>query len=280
MVSAAARVAADEVERGAYLFRAGLCAGCHTDIKGGGRPLAGGAAIVTPFGTFYGPNITPDPDHGIGRWSDADFIRAMREGVAPDGGHYYPAFPYTSFTHMVDADLLALKAYIFTLPPAAVPSRGHDLDFPFGFRWLMWVWKLLFFTPGTFTPDPARSADWNRGAYLVEAPGHCGECHTPRGYLGAMDREMAYAGTVDGPEGKAVPNITPDRETGIGEWSEVDLTYFLDTGLLPDGDVAGGLMGGVIREGTGRLTPEDRRAIAIYLRALSPIANRISSASR
>lgn len=273
----AAAAGADEVGRGAYLFRAGLCAGCHTDVKGGGQPLAGGAVLVTPFGTFRGPNITPDPDHGIGRWTDADFIRAMREGVAPDGRHYYPAFPYTAFTLIADADLLALKAYIFSLPPAAAPSRAHDLSFPFGFRWLMWVWKWLNFTPGPFVPDPARSTDWNRGAYLVEGPGHCGECHTPRGFLGGMDRGMAYAGTADGPEGKVVPNITPDGETGIGSWSAVDLTYFLDTGILPDGDVAGGLMDAVIREGTGRLSPEDRSAIAVYLRALPPTRNKVAA---
>ena len=152
--------------------------------------LAGGAALLTPFGTFYGPNITPDPDHGIARWSDADFIRAMREGTAPDGRHYYPAFPYTSFTLMTDEDLLALKAYIFTLPPAAVPSRPHDLSFPFGFRGLMWTWKLLYLAPGPFVPDPARDADWNRGAYLVEGVGHCGECHTPRGFLGGRSTEQ------------------------------------------------------------------------------------------
>ncbi len=272
-----AAAAPDEVARGAYLFRAGLCAGCHTDVRGGGQLLAGGAALLTPFGTFYGPNITPDPDHGIARWSDADFIRAMREGTAPDGRHYYPAFPYTSFTLMTDEDLLALKAYIFTLPPAAVPSRPHDLSFPFGFRGLMWTWKLLYLAPGPFVPDPARDADWNRGAYLVEGVGHCGECHTPRGFLGGMEVEMAYAGTAQGPEGKPVPNITPDRETGIGAWSQVDLTYFLDTGILPDGDVAGGLMGGVIRAGTSTLTPEDRRAIAIYLRALPAISNKVSA---
>ncbi len=278
LATAGATVAGpDEVERGAYLFRAGLCAGCHTDVKAGGQPLAGGAVLPTPFGTFHGPNITPDPDHGIGRWTDADFIRAMREGTAPDGRHYYPAFPYTSFTLASDADLLALKAYIFSLPPAAVPSRPHDLPFPFGFRWLMWIWKWLFFTPGPFVPDGVRDADWNRGAYLVEGLGHCGECHTSRGFLGAMDRGVAYAGTADGPDGKAVPNITPDRETGIGGWSAVDLTYFLDTGILPDGDVAGGLMDEVVREGTGRLTPEDRRAMAVYLRALPPIGNKIAS---
>jgi mono/diheme cytochrome c family protein len=269
----------DEVERGAYLFRAGLCAGCHTDENGGGQPLAGGPVLQTPFGTFRGPNISSDPDHGIGRWTDADFIRAMREGVAPDGRHYYPAFPYTAFTQMVDADLLALKAYILSLPPVATPSREHDLSFPFSLRWLMWAWKWLYFTPGPFVPDTNRDADWNRGAYLVEGPAHCGECHTPRGLLGGVDGGMSYAGTADGPEGKAVPNITPDPKTGIGDWSAVDLTYFLDTGILPDGDVAGGLMDEVIRQGTGRLTPADRHAIAVYLRALPPIENKVSAAT-
>src|SRR3990172_5782709 len=238
------------LDRGAYLFAAAGCAGCHTDVKAKGPPLAGGRALKTPFGTFYGPNITPDPEHGIGGWSDGDFLRALRDGVAPDGAHYFPAFPYTSFTKMSDADLLALKAYIFSLPAVARPSRPHELSLPFAWRWPLGAWKWLNFTPGPFAPDAARGAEGNRGAYLVEAVAHCRECHTPRDWLGGRDDGRAFAGTPDGPEGEKVPNITPDPATGIGGWSRAQLLRTLKIGLLPDGGFVGALMG----EGGGQRT--------------------------
>ncbi|MBI3707992.1 MAG: cytochrome c, partial [Proteobacteria bacterium] len=207
------------IKRGEYLFIAGGCIGCHTDVKNNGAPLAGGRALATPFGTFYGPNITPDPVHGIGKWSDADFIRALREGVRPDGANYFPVFPYTSFTKISDADLRDLKAYIFSLPPVAKPSRPHDVSFPFNLRFLQFGWKLLNFTAGPYAPDTTKPADWNRGAYLVQALTHCGECHTPRNAMGGLKTSLAYAGTADGPEGERVPNVTTDPDTGIGKWS-------------------------------------------------------------
>ncbi|MFN4087500.1 MAG: c-type cytochrome [Alphaproteobacteria bacterium] len=271
---------ADAAGHGEVLFKTSGCANCHTDARGGGRPLAGGLALATPFGTFYAPNITPDAEHGIGSWSDADFVRAMRDGVAPDGSHYYPAFPYTSYTRMSDEDMLAIKRHIFAMEPVAEPSRPHDLSFPFSQRWLMSVWKYLHFDPGPFVPDTARSDAWNRGAYLVEAVAHCGECHTPRGRLGGLDRSRWLAGTVDGPEGERVPNITPDRETGIGTWPAADIAFLLDIGMTPDGDVVGGSMYPVVDDGTAALSAEDRAAIAEYLLSLPPIANPDAPATR
>jgi len=261
--------------RGAYLFTAAGCAGCHTDIAGKGPPLAGGRALKTPFGTFYGPNITPDPDQGIGRWSFEDFRRAMRLGLAPDGSHYFPVFPYPSFTGMTDADLADLWAYMRGLAPVARPNRPHDVAFPFSWRLPMAGWKWLFFEPGPFVADPARSPEWNRGAYLVQAVAHCGECHTPRNRLGALDRDRHLAGTASGPGGGPVPNITPDPDTGIGRWSAADLTYMLAIGLLPDGDVVGDEMGEVVENGTSKLTDADRTAIAEYLRSVDPVRHEV-----
>ncbi len=260
------------VARGEYIFRAAGCLTCHTDTKNKGAPLAGGRALPTPFGTFYTPNITPDPVHGIGAWSDADFITALREGLAPDGSHYYPAFPYPSYTGMNERDMRDLKAYLFSRPAVATPNRAHDLKFPFGFRFALWPWKLLFFTEGRRIEDPSKDAQWNRGAYLVENLGHCGECHTPRNFLGAVDRERRLAGNPVGPEGKKVPNVTPHPGNGIGDWSKSDLTYFLKTGFLPDGDFAGGAMTDVIQESTGFLSDEDRAAVARYIFGLPPIS--------
>jgi mono/diheme cytochrome c family protein len=249
------------VQRGAYLFAVAGCAGCHTDVKAKGALLAGGRALDTPFGTFYGPNITPDPGQGIGSWSDADFIRALREGLRPDGAHLFPVFPYTSFTLMTDADMRDLKAYIFSLPPAATPSRAPDVWFPFSWRWLQTFWRWLYFTPGPLAADPARSPAWNRGAYVVLALGHCGQCHTPRTALGGLEDDLAFSGSADGPDGQKVPNITPDRPTGLGSWSRNQILFFLRSGLLPNGDVAGSVMGEVIANGTSKMTDADRDAV-------------------
>jgi mono/diheme cytochrome c family protein len=263
----------EAAKRGAYIFHAAGCKGCHTDTKRKGPLLAGGRAIETPFGVFYGPNITPDPVTGIGQWSDGDFIRALRSGVSPDGGHYYPVFPYTSFTKMTERDMLDLKAYIFSLPPVKKANRPHEVKFPFRFRPLLRLWKALHFTPGPVEADPSMSAESNRGAYLAEALGHCGECHTPRGMTGGIDNAKWMAGTNDGPDGETVPNITPDSATGIGEWDAGDIELVLETGIKADGDVVGSLMGEVVENGTSRLTAADRRAIALYLKSLAPIDN-------
>ncbi|MCH8197448.1 MAG: c-type cytochrome [Proteobacteria bacterium] len=265
------------VKRGAYIFDAAGCKACHTDTKKKGPPLAGGRALGTPFGIFYGPNITPDPATGIGRWSDGDFIRALRSGISPDGDHYYPVFPYTSFTKMTDRDMLDLKAYIFSLPPVEKPNRPHEVNFPFRFRVLLGLWKALHFTPGPFAPDRAKSAALNRGAYLAEALVHCGECHTPRTMTGAIDGAKWMAGTDDGPDGETVPNITPDAATGIGEWDLDDIEFMLETGIRADADMVGSLMAEVVENGTSRLTASDRRAIALYLKSLAPIHNRVEA---
>jgi mono/diheme cytochrome c family protein len=263
----------EAVKRGAYIFDAAGCKACHTDAKKKGPLLAGGRAIETPFGTFYGPNITPDPRTGIGEWSDGDFIRALRSGVSPGGDHYYPVFPYTSFTKMTERDMLDLKAYIFSLPAVEKPNRPHEVKLPFRFRPLLRLWKALHFTAGPVEPDPSMSAELNRGAYLAEALAHCGECHTPRTMTGGIDSAKWMAGTHDGPDGETVPNITPDAATGIGEWDAGDIELVLETGIKADGDVVGSLMGEVVENTTSRLTAADRGAIALYLKSLTPIHN-------
>jgi len=259
--------------RGAYIFRAAGCLACHTDSKNKGAPLAGGRALPTPFGIFYTPNITPDPVHGIGAWSDADFVTALSKGVSPDGRPYYPAFPYTSYTGMSARDMRDLKAYLFSQPAAATQNRPHELTFPFGYRFTLWPWKLLFFTEGFRVEDSSQDTQWNRGAYLVENLGHCGECHSPRNFLGAVKRGQLLSGNPAGPDGKKVPNITPHPSQGIGDWSKSDLTYFLESGFYPDGDYAGGAMTDVIEESTEYLSDEDRAAIARYIFDLPPISS-------
>ncbi len=259
-----------DAKRGAYLAKAAGCVGCHTEAKQSAVPYAGGRALKTPFGTFYGPNITPHPSAGLGRWSEADFLRAMRLGLRPDGAHYFPAFPYPSFTRINDADLRDLWSYLRTLPPSARPSQTHDLRFPFGWRFLVVGWKWLFFTPGAFSADAKRTPLLERGAYLVEALGHCAECHTPRNFLGGLKRDRWLAGTAKGPDGDPVPNLTPAR---LKKWSDGELKDFLQTGMTPDGDVAAESMGEVIRNTTGELTPPDLAAMIAYLRALAPIAD-------
>jgi mono/diheme cytochrome c family protein len=263
----------DAVARGAYLANAADCLACHTDSAHSGRPYAGGRALATPFGTFYSPNITPDPETGIGRWSDEQFLHALRDGVRPDGANYFPVFPYPSFTKITNADARAIKAYLFSLPAVRQANRKHDVSFPVSWRFLQNGWKLLFFSPGPFQPAPERSEAYNRGAYLVTALAHCGECHTPRNWLGAMERDRFLAGNPDGPDGKAVPNITPDRKTGIGNWSEDDIIGVLTDGHTPDFDRVGGAMAEVVKS-TSRLTDDDRRAIALYLQSIPAIPSR------
>lgn len=265
-------VAADKTpSQGEHLFRAAGCAGCHTDEENKGAPLAGGGTLRTSFGVFYAPNITPDPDTGIGRWSAADFTRALRDGVSPRGQHYYPAFPYTSYTRMTDADIEAIRNYLFNQKPVRQANKAHELPWYLRSRASLWLWKLLFFRAGTFEPQPDRPAEWNRGAYLVKAVGHCGECHTPRNFLGGFLDSQKMAGNPHGPEDTEIPNITPDRQTGIGRWTVNDIAYYLETGATPDGDYAGDIMADVIDDSTTHLTDADRQAIATYLKSLPAI---------
>jgi mono/diheme cytochrome c family protein len=269
---AAVRTALDPeaVRRGAYLAAAANCASCHTAASPGAAPYAGGGKVPTPFGVYYSRNITPDIATGIGAWSDDDFLRALRYGVSPSGEDYFPVFPFTSFTLMTDRDILDLRAYLATLPPARQENRPHDAAFPFGSRALLGLWRALYFRPGPLVPDPAGSAKWNRGRYLVEAVAHCGECHTPRGWLGGRDESRRFAGyQIDGPNGFSAPNISGDPVRGIGAWSQAEIASFLQSGVKPDGDVVGSRMGEVI-EGASRLSPADRIAIATYLKSLPP----------
>jgi mono/diheme cytochrome c family protein len=262
-------LAADDaaIARGAYLAAAGDCAACHTDKKNHGPPLAGGRPLATPFGTFYGPNITPDPDTGIGKWSAADFHRAMREGKDDEGHYLFPVFPFTSFTNMTDGDIADLYAYLMSRPPVKRDAPAHQVKFPFGWRFLLLGWRTLFFSEGPLQPVADRTDEWNRGRYLAEAVGHCAECHTPRNSLGAMDRAQAYAGNPHGPDGNEAPDITSDAKDGLGDWKVDDIAEVLATGLTPDGDSVGEGMTEVV-EGTAKLTDDDRHAIAVYIKSL------------
>jgi mono/diheme cytochrome c family protein len=268
LLSASVTATETQADRGRYLAAAAGCVSCHTEDRDDATPYAGGRALVTAFGTFYAPNITPDRDTGIGNWSDAQFLAALHDGVNPDGKDYFPAFPYTAYTGMSDADALAIKAYLSTLDPVRRANRPHELPWFLRSRLAATAWQALFFTPARFVPDPARDAVWNRGAYLVRHLGHCGECHTPRNLFGSLRHGHEMAGNPEAPEDRAVPNITPDENDGIGDWSQSDLETFLEMGMLPDGDFAGAGMGQVIDENTSQLTADDRRAIAVYLRAL------------
>lgn len=250
-------------KNGQYVAKAAGCVGCHTDSKAGSVPFAGGRALDTPFGTFYGPNITPHRETGLGKWSEADFRRAIRRGERPDGTHYFPAFPYPSFAGMTDADIRDLWAYLQSLPPANRANRAHDLRFPFGWRFLVTFWKWLFFTPGPFVPAAQAPAPVNRGSYLVRVLGHCGECHTPRNFLGGPKADRLLAGAKL-PEGRS-PNLTPTR---LKKWSDADLKKYLETGLTPQGDVAADTMSEVILNTTSQLTPDDLVAMVAYLRSL------------
>jgi mono/diheme cytochrome c family protein len=266
---------ADSVRRGEYVFKASGGCACHGDPASASFSLAGGRPIKTPFGTIYGTNITPSPRTGIGAWTDGDFLKAMREGLSPKGEPYYPVFPYTSFTLMTDRDLLDLKAYLLSLPAVEKENQPPDFGFPYNSRTSVRVWRGLHFAPHRFEPDPEKSEEWNRGAYLSQAVAHCGECHTPRTFMGATDEDLHYAGSTEGPEGELAPNITPDEKTGIGKWSTTDIVWFLQTNLLPDGDGTQGLMAEVIDKGYRHMEEADLKAIAVYLESLPPIENEV-----
>jgi len=272
--STAAADTATVVERGRYLVHAGGCLTCHTADRDDAIPLAGGRALETPFGTFYAPNLTPDRSTGLGGWSDADLGRALREGVAPDGSYYYPVFPYPSYTGISDADVAAMGAYLRSLRPVRQATPAHDLPWYLSSRLVMFGWNLLNLNAGRFSPDPDQGAEWNRGAYLVRHLGHCGECHSPRTVLGAVDNSRELAGNPQGPDGEKIPDITQDRDSGIGRWSADEIVLFLEYGVLPDGDFAGSSMSDVISDNTAMLTPEDRQAIATYLRSIGPPGHR------
>jgi len=254
--------------KGETIFNAGGCSSCHAVPNQPDRTrLGGGLALPSPFGTFYAPNISPDPKDGIGRWSETDFVNAVMRGISPGGTHYFPAFPYTSYAHATVQDVRDLFAYLKTLPAVAGKVRDHDLPFPFNIRRNVGIWKLLFFDDHLFIPDQSRSPSWNRGAYLVNSFGHCAECHSPRNFLGGIIASQRFAGGPD-LEGKGwVPNIT---QKGLAEWGQKDISYFLETGQTPDGDSAGGSMVPVIKN-TSQLSAKDRDAIEEYVKSLPPV---------
>ena len=258
---------APDLANGERLFWVGGCGSCHAapDAKGDDKVrLAGGLVLETPFGGFVVPNITPDPETGIGGWSTADFVQAMRLGVSPDGQHYYPAFPYASYARMPVEDLLDLEAYLRTLPAVENTVGDHDLTFPFSIRRGIGLWKLLYLDETWVTEIDASDPILARGRYLVEGPGHCGECHTARDALGGTDRSVWLAGAVAAEGDGTVPNITPG---GIGDWSASDIVYAFESGFKPDYDTLGGSMTSV-QDNLSRLPREDREAIAAYLLAL------------
>ena len=265
---------AANVENGKTMFNVGGCSSCHgVPVR---RPtaedrllLGGGLAMHTPFGTFKVPNISSDPKAGLGAWSEIEFVNAMQRGIGRSGEHLYPAFPYTSYQRMRLDDVRDLFAYLKTLPAVAAPSEPHQLPFPFNIRRGLGLWKLLHLDGKPFENSPARSATFNRGGYLVEGPGHCGECHTPRNIMGGTDYSRKLAGGPD-PEGKGfIPNITPHAD-GLAKWSDKDIAYLLETGQTPDADSVGGSMADVAIN-TGLLTIEDRNAMAAYLKSLPPL---------
>lgn len=258
-----------DLANGATMFNIGGCASCHaTPRQDDLTKLGGGLALATPFGTFRVPNISPDQTHGIGAWSELEFVNAMKKGIGEDGEHLYPAFPYTSYQHMKLDDVRDLFAYLRTLPPVATPSQPHDIPFPFSVRRGLGLWQLLYVDGKAFVPDSTKDAVWNRGAYLVEGPGHCAECHSPRNVIGGIDADRRFAGGPDA-EGKGwVPNITPSPD-GIPNYSVKDIAYLLETGFTPDLDSVGGSMADVVKN-TSKLTAADRQAIATYIKSLPP----------
>ena len=251
------------IAKGRYMSHLADCEGCHT--RAGGTPFAGGPPISTPFGTVPSPNITPDAETGIGGWSDQDFYRAVTDGIGRHGEYLYPVMPFTSFTRMTRSDVLAIKAYLFSLPPVHAPRVANTLMFPFDIRWTMLAWRELYFHPGIFRPDPQRSAAWNRGAYLVQGPGHCGACHSPRNVLGATETGSSLAGGKLG--AWLAPNISADARWGIGTWSIDDIVTFLKTGVQKTGGVAFGPMAEVVHDSLRHVSLDDLRAIAVFLKA-------------
>jgi|HubBroStandDraft_1064217.scaffolds.fasta_scaffold04330_9 mono/diheme cytochrome c family protein len=255
------------IQRGAYLAHAADCEACHT--APGGAPFAGGLAFVLPFGVLYSTNITPDSDTGIGRYTDENFLQALRHGVRADGTRLYPAMPYPSYTYMTDADALAIKAYLFSLDPTKARAPSNDLVFPFNQRWLMGIWSLLFNPDRRFEANPAQSPEWNRGAYLVEAMAHCGECHTPRNLFQALDNRRKFAGATQA--GWRAYNITADARSGVGAFSDTDLSAYLATGHADGHGTAAGPMGEAVDKSLSQLASSDIAAMVVYLRSVPPI---------
>lgn len=258
------------VARGRYLTEAADCAACHTAT--GGTPYAGGRSFRTPFGTLYSPNLTADKQTGIGGWSDADFIRAVHKGIAKDGSRLYPAFPYESYTLLTDDDVKAIKAYLFSLKPVRAAPPPNRMNFPFNQRWLMAFWS-VFYNPDTrFQPRPARSSEWNRGAYLVEGVAHCGDCHTPRNLGQALDNRHKFGGAVI--DGWRAYNISQDVDSGIGAWTDRQIADYLTTGHTVGRGSAGGPMAEAVDVSLSKIAPSDVQAMVTYLRTIPAVRTR------
>jgi len=257
---------AELIARGEYLTRAADCAACHN--APGGKPFSGGLAFKLPFGTIYSTNITADRETGIGTWSDDDFVRALHQGIAKDGTHLYPAFPYTSYTALSRDDAVAIKAYLFSLPPEHAPARPDGLTFPFNQRWTMLFWNLAFLDEHRFRSRSTLSAEANRGAYLATALGHCGECHTPRNIAFALRPSKEFAGTIL--QGWHAYNISPDKQSGIGDWSDTQVANYLATGHAQGRGSAAGPMGEAVSNSLQYLLPQDVTALVSYLRTVKP----------
>ena len=260
---------ASPVERGAYLARAADCMVCHTTK--GGKDYAGGLGFKLPFGTLYSTNITPDKETGIGSYSDQDFLNALHRGVRRDGAPLYPAMPFTSYTYISDADALAIKAYLFSLPPVQAVAPANTLAFPFNQRWAMTFWSMVFNPDTRFESDTSKTPEWNRGAYLAEALAHCGECHTPRNLGFALDNRKKFAGALTA--GWRGFNITSDKTTGIGAWRDEDLAAYLSSGHAAGHGSASGPMGEAVDHSFSQFAPEDIRAVVAYLRSVPAIAS-------
>ena len=261
--AAAGEPSEETIARGKALVTAGDCAGCHTADPA--KPFAGGKRIDTPFGGIFAPNLTPDRATGIGGWTDPDFTRALRFGVAPDGSHYYPAFPYSYFTKMTKDDTLAIRAYLATQTAVANRNKPPELRWPLNYRVLMRAWNYLFFRPGLFEPDQSKSAEWNRGGYLVTGLGHCGACHTPKNALGADKREAAFSGGQL--DGWFAPRLDNAARTGLKSWSVEDITEYLQSGRNARSH-SGGPMAEVVVGSTSKMSDADVRAMAVYLKSL------------
>ncbi|OHV84451.1 cytochrome c [Rhizobium sp. LCM 4573] len=253
---------ADKIIRGRYQAILGDCAACHT--APGAKPLSGGLPLETPFGQLIPPNITPDKATGIGNWSEEDFHRAMKTGIGHDGKRLYPAMPYPAYTKMSDRDISNLWYYLRTVEPVFNPVEANQLPFPFNIRLSMFGWNMINFSGGEFKPDPNKSAEWNRGAYIVEGPGHCGTCHSPKTFLGADKNDQALQG--GSLQGWYAPNITGNPHIGIGGWSDDELVHYLKTGANSH-TIASGPMAEAITASTSLMTEGDLRAIATYLRS-------------
>jgi mono/diheme cytochrome c family protein len=260
---------ASTIERGAYLARAADCMVCHTTQ--GGKEYAGGLGFKLPFGVLYSTNITPDKETGIGNYTDQDFLNAVHRGTRRDGVRLYPAMPFTSYTYISDADALAIKAYLFSLPPVRSVARENTLMFPFNQRWAMNFWSALFNPDTRFEPDTSKSPEWNRGAYLAEALAHCGECHTPRNLAFALNNRKKFAGALTG--GWRAFNISSDKATGVGSWSDEDLISYLSIGHAAGHGTASGPMGEAVDQSFSLLAPEDIRALVAYLRTVPATAS-------